>query len=135
MASDKKKQLLFGGIGVLALVVVAGFLMKSGASGDAPQTRQANQPVVRDTDSDFDDEPASVATRSTPTADRSRGGRLAGASDGGSAIDEDEDQNSVATKSKKQKKRRARKKQSGDDSEEEEGIKKSGTQKVIPRPF
>ena len=95
MASDKKKQLLFGGIGVVALVIVAAFLMKSGASDGESQKQQPDQPAVRDTGSDFDDDPGSVATRSTPTVDRSRSGRLAGASDGGSAVDEDEDENSV----------------------------------------
>ncbi len=135
MASDKKKQLLFGGIGVVALVIVAAFLMKSGASDDTPQTRQPNQPVAGDTDSDFDDDPASVATRSTPTVDRSGSGRLAGASDGGSAIDEEEEGSSVTKKSKRQKKRRSRKKQSSDDPDDEEAIKKAGKQKVIPRPF
>ncbi len=134
MASDKKKQLLFGGIGVVALVIVAAFLMKSSASDDTPQTRQPNQPVASDTDSDFDDDRASVATRSTPTADRSGSGRLAGASDG-TVNGEDEDENSVAKKSKRQKKRRARKKQSSDDSDDEEAVKNSGKQKVVPRPF
>lgn len=135
MASDKKKQLLFGGIGMVVLVIVVAFLMKSGASDGASQSQQPNQPVVRDTGSDFDDDPASVATRSTPTVDRSRSGRLAGASDGGSAVDEDEDEGSVEKKSKRQKKRRSRKKQSDDDSDDEEEIKKSGKEKVIPRPF
>lgn len=134
MASDKKKQLLFGGMGVLALVVLAVLLIRSGASDGASQTRQPNEPVVRDTDSDFDDEPASVATRSTPTVGGSRDGRLTGGSDG-SAVDEDEDQSSVAKKSKRQKKRRSRKKKSGDESDDEEEIKKSGQEKVIPRPF
>ena len=135
MASDKKKQLLFGGIGVVVLVIVAAFLMKSGASDGESQTQQPDQPAVRDTGSDFDDDPGSVATRSTPTVDRSRSGRLAGVSDGGSAIDEDEDENSVEKKSKRQKKRRSRKKQSDDDSEDEEAIKKSGKEKVVPVPF
>lgn len=135
MASDKKKQLLFGGIGVVALVIAVAILMKSGASDVTPQTRQPNQPVVGATDSDFDDEPASVAPRSTPTGDRSRGGRLAGASDGGTAVDEDEDESSVEKKSKKQRKRRSRKKQSGDESDDEEESKKAGKEKVIPRPF
>jgi hypothetical protein len=135
MASDKKKQLLFGGIGVVALVIAVAILMKSGASDVTPQTGQPNQPVVGATDSDFDDDPASVASRSTPTVDRSGSGRLAGASDGGSAIDEEEEGNSVAKKSKRQKKRRSRKKQSSDDSDDEEATKKAGKQKMIPRPF
>ena len=133
MASDNKKQLLLGGIGVVALILVVAFLMKSGVSGDTRQTQQPNQPVVRDTDSDFDDEPAAVATRSAPTVDRSRGGRLTGASDG-SAVDEDEDESSVAKKSKRQKKRRPRKKQADDESDDEE-VKKGGKEKVILRPF
>ena len=135
MASDKKKQLLFGGIGVVVLVVVAAFLMRSGDSDDASQTRQPNQPVVRDTDSDFDDDPAAVATRSAPTVDRSRGGRLTGSADGGSAVDEDEDESRVEKKSKRQKKRRSRNKKSDDESDDEAEFKKAGKEKVIPRPF
>ncbi len=135
MASDNKKQLLFGGIGVVALVIVAVFLMKSGASDDPSQTRQPDQPVVRDTDSDFDDESAAVATRSAPTEDRSRSGRLAGASDDGSAVEEDEEESSVDKKSKSRKTRRSRKKRTGDESDDEEEFKKGGKEKVVPRPF
>ncbi len=135
MASDKKKQLLLCGVGVAALVIVVAFLMKSGASQGASQTQQPNQSVVRDTGSDFDDDPASVATRSNPTTDRSRSGRLAGASDDGSAVEKDEEESNVAKKSKRQKKRRSRKKQSGDESDDEERIKKSGKEDVMPRPF
>ncbi len=135
MASDKKKQLVFGGIGVVVMCIVVAFLMRSDASEDAPQTRQPNQPVVRDTDSEFDDESEAIATRSTATVDRSRSGRLAGASGDGSTIDEEKDGNSVAKKSQRRKKRRPRKKQSGDDSDDEVEIKGSGKEKVVPRPF
>ncbi len=135
MASDKKKQLLFGGIAVVALVLVVPFLLKAGGADDASQTRQPNQPVARDTDLDFDDDPDAVASRSAPTADRSRDGRLTGASDGESAVDEDEDESSVVKKSKRQKKRRARKKQAEDESDDEEKTKKRGQEKVVPVPF
>lgn len=135
MASDKKKQLLFCGVGVLALIVVAVFLTRSGASDGTPQVQQPDQPVVSDTDPDFDDNPDAVASRSAPTVDRSRSGRLAGTSDDGSAVDEDEDASSVEKKSKRQKKRRPRKKQSGDEPDEEDNSSKSGTKKVVPRPI
>lgn len=135
MASDKKKQLIFCGVGVVALVVAAVFLTRSGASDGTPQVQQPDQPVVSDTDSDFDDNPDAVASRSAPTVDSSRSGRLAGTSDDGSAVDEDEDASSVEKKSRRQKKRRPRKKQAGDETDEVENIEKSGTEKVVPRPI
>ena len=135
MASDKKKQLLFCGIGVVVLAIVAVYLMNSGGSNDTPQTRQPNRPVVRDTDSDLNDDTSSVATRSAPTVDRSGSGRLAGASDDGAATDEDADEDRVAEKTKRRKKGRPRKKQSRERDEEEEATKQGSAKKVIPRPF
>ncbi len=117
------------------MAIVAVYLMNSGGSNDTPQTRPPSPPVVRDTDSDFDDDASSIATRSAPTADRSGSGRLAGASDDGAATDEDADEDGVAKKSKRRKKGRSRKKQSSEREEEEEATTKGGTKKIIPKPF